>query len=408
MKSAILLLSTILCSMGVYAQAITGTTSICVGSTGSLISDSTGGIWTSGASTIATIDSFTGNINGVAAGTAVVTYFNYFGSYATATVTVNPLPAAITGTATVCEGASTTFADVSAGGTWTSSNNFVAMIGGTTGTAVGISTDTATIMYTISTGCTRSIVITVNPLPMPITASTNYCVGATDSLYEFGGGTWSTSSTGIITLGATAGYITGVAAGTATITYTLPTGCSTTLDVTVNPAPNAGTISGYEFVCIDGTITCTSNACCGTWSSNNTVIATVGASSGIVSGISAGLTIISYNVANSCGTASAILGVQVLSPEDCSKLGVRKTEGQKTELLVSPNPARDGIFTIDLSSSENEQAEIVITNAVGEKVKEFNASTNQKADVNLAQPAGLYIISATTAHGVYSSKIMVD
>ena len=61
------------------------------------------------------------------------------------------------------------------------------------------------------------------------------------------GGTWSSSSTSIATVGAT-GIVTGVATGTVTITYSV-TACGgtdyTTTTVTVTAAPPVDRISGH-------------------------------------------------------------------------------------------------------------------------------------------------------------------
>jgi hypothetical protein len=86
---------------------------------------------------------------------------------------------------------------------------------------------------------------------------------------------------------------------------------SATYPVTVNPAPNAGSISGLVSVCIGATITLADIAIGGSWSSATTSVATVGSSSGVVTGVAAGNTTISYTVTNLCGTIAATYNVTV-------------------------------------------------------------------------------------------------
>src|SRR5206468_3449659 len=79
--------------------AITGTLSVCVGSTTQLAGSGTAAAsnpWVSATPAVATVNS-TGLVTGVAAGTSVITYTNNNGCSITATVTVNALPT-ITGT----------------------------------------------------------------------------------------------------------------------------------------------------------------------------------------------------------------------------------------------------------------------------------------------------------------------
>ena len=83
--------------------------------------------------------------------------------------------------------------------------------------------------------------------------------------------------------------------------------------VTVNPLPDAGTISGGLFVCTGSTTTLTSSVTGGAWSSSNTAVATVNATTGVVTGVGAGSSIITYTVtsATGCGTDSKTKTVTV-------------------------------------------------------------------------------------------------
>lgn len=85
------------------------------------------------------------------------------------------------------------------------------------------------------------------------------------------------------TVGASSGVVTGVAAGSPIITYTLPTGCFTTTAFVVNPNPAA--ITGTMTVCVGLTTTLANATPSGTWSSSNTSQATVVAGTGVVTGV---------------------------------------------------------------------------------------------------------------------------
>ncbi len=292
--------------------AITGTFTLCIGGTVSLFDATGGGTWSSGSPGIATIDPVTGVVTGVAAGTTVIHYTLSTGCYASATVTVNSLPPSIGGTLSVCVGLTTLLTDASPGGSWSSSNPLVATIVSTTGLVTGISPGTTTISYTLPGGCSATAVVTVNSSPAPITGPSSVCVGSTITLADIvGGGTWSSGSTGIATVGATTGIVTGMTAGIVTISYSIGAGCVATKSVTVNALP--GTIGGPGTVCAGSTITLT-DAGGGTWLSSTTAVATIGSLTGIVTGIIPGTTTITYTLPTGCSKTRVITVNAVPSP----------------------------------------------------------------------------------------------
>ncbi|MCF8451256.1 MAG: T9SS type A sorting domain-containing protein [Taibaiella sp.] len=294
MKNLGLTFLTILFSLVANAALppITGALNVCEGATTTLSNTVTGGTWTSAATGIATIGAATGIVSGVAAGTAAITYTDGT-DFAYATVTVNALPAAITGIPVLCTGSSTTLASASPGGMWSSSNIFVAVVGSTTGLVTGVSGGTTTITYTLATGCIRTVNFTVNPLSVISGGSSTVCVGtSTLPSYSPMGGMYTSSAPAIASV-SFSGVITGVSVGTATITYNVG-GCPATRVVSVNPA--IGTITGTPTVCTGLTTTLGCSTTGGAWTSNNAAVATVGTSSGIVTGVSVGTTTISYHV----------------------------------------------------------------------------------------------------------------
>jgi uncharacterized protein YjdB len=219
---------------------ITGTLEVCQGLATGLSNSAGGGSWASSTPAIGTAGSGTGVVTGISPGTTTITYTLPTGCYSTTTVTVNPLPAAITGSAGVCLGATTTLNSTTAGGQWFSDNAVVAPIGLTTGVVSGSSLGTARISYVLSaTGCMMTRMQTVHPLPTAIAGPNEVCPGFSITLSSSPSvGTW-TSSDILRATAAPGGIVTGVAAGTAIITYTLPTSCIATRQITVNPAPPA-------------------------------------------------------------------------------------------------------------------------------------------------------------------------
>jgi uncharacterized protein YjdB len=152
--------STAVSAMNVHVPVtITGTTSVCIGTTSSLTGSPSGGVWSTTNSEVATIDS-AGVLTGVGAGTATVSYFISGTMYATSIVSVNTAPGSISGTFVVSTGTSVTLANSVTGGTWSSSNTSVATMGSATGVLTGVTAGSATVTYAIGS-CTATTPITV-------------------------------------------------------------------------------------------------------------------------------------------------------------------------------------------------------------------------------------------------------
>lgn len=233
--------------------ANTGTSSVCVGSTTTLSNTTSGGVWSSATTSVATVNS-SGVVAGVAAGTSVIKYIvtnaNGCKDSASTTVTVNTNPTvnALTGTQTVCAGSTTIFSSTTTGGTYSSSNTSIATVNSSTGVITGVAAGTATISYAVTnaSGCTTTVTrtVTVNTgttLPANTGTTTTYVGGTTTLSNTTTGGTWSSSNTSIATINSS-GVVTGVAAGTVNINYTVVngSGCSSisSSTVTINPLAN--------------------------------------------------------------------------------------------------------------------------------------------------------------------------
>ncbi len=177
----------------------------------------------------------------------------------------NPLTA-ITGNTTVCVGGTSTLSDATTGGTWSSSNTLVAVIGSSSGMVSALNTGTTTITYTVA-GSTATTVVTVNTLTAISPANQTICGGSSITLSDATtGGTWSSSNTSVATIDASSGLVTGIfvsATGTSTISYITAGGCYATTTVTVNvgPAP----LTGIFAVCAGGNTTINDAVSGGVW-----------------------------------------------------------------------------------------------------------------------------------------------
>lgn len=275
---------------------ITGTAAVCIGQVTTLTQPLTGGSWTSGSPSIASIDA-SGNVTGIVAGTSIITYSFSTGCLTSRVVTVNSLPDTITGDYAICYGGFGVLANATPGGSWSSLQPTVAFVHPVSGAVLGMNAGTATIEYSLGTGCKATKQITINPLPATITGTARACKGSTTTLFQsLAGGSWTSSNTGVATIDA-AGLVTGVNAGTSTITYALGTGCLTTKVVTIDPLPD--TIAGNPQLCYGQLSWFTNSMPGGTWTSANPVAAPI-TSTGLVTAMGYGTSTIVYTLPTGC------------------------------------------------------------------------------------------------------------
>lgn len=290
------------------ASTSTGPDEVCMGQTITVANSTGGGTWSSSNTSRATVTTYTGVVTGVSAGTVNISYRIGGGCTTIKTVTVNGTMASITGGPNVCEGASVSLSHSMSGGTWVASNAN-ATIGATTGVMTGVTAGAVNITYTASPGCVKVQMMTVKSTPAAITGTLTVCPGATTALSSAsGGGTWSSGNTLVATVSST-GIVTGISGGTATITYTVASwGCFTTAVVTV--ASTGAGISGGTTLCLGSSVTLVSSPAGGVWSSSNMAVANIGSSSGLVSALTPGTSVISYVSGTGACTSTVTLVVE--------------------------------------------------------------------------------------------------
>ena len=215
----------------------------------------------------------------------------------------------IIGDTSICVNATDTLTDTTAGGTWSSSNTAVATVG-STGIVYGVASGTAIISYTL--GATVTQIITVNPTPGPIVGLNLLCPGDTITLSDVTpGGTWSSSSTAIATVGSVVAFVTGISAGMDTISYTIVNGCLAQYGITVYPLPTA--IMGPGSLCVGDSTTLSDTTLGGTWSSSLPDTAGINAL-GLLHGLSAGTATITYTAGTGCKTTAVVTVYPIPEP----------------------------------------------------------------------------------------------
>ena len=235
------------------------------------------------------------------------------------TVTVEDLPSVSvsSGTSTLCADETVTLSSTVSGGTWSSSDNSVATVSSTgvvTAKSVSVQS-TAVITFTSTANCTGSATVTVNP-ELTISGTLSATVGGSEPTLLINGSptttasSWSSSDQNVATIDATtAGKIVPVAAGTTTITYTDPTtSCQATATFTVSAAPSItgpnNQISNFE-LCDGESMALTGSgtpATTSAWSTSNSNVVSVDASTGEITAEAQGTASITYNEINGAST----------------------------------------------------------------------------------------------------------
>ncbi|MFP5437433.1 MAG: T9SS sorting signal type C domain-containing protein [Bacteroidia bacterium] len=120
-------------------------------------------------------------------------------------------------------------------------------------TPAGITTGPIVVTTPLNTaGSSTNLTVIVNPTVADITGPTSVCTDTPVTLSSATtGGTWTSSNPAIATVDATSGAVTGLSAGTVTITYTVTTsGCSSSksASVTVYGAPAISSVTSTQAV----------------------------------------------------------------------------------------------------------------------------------------------------------------
>ncbi len=388
---------------------IFGASALCVGATISLDAPFAGGTWTAtnGNATLSGT-----NLTGIVAGTDTIMHIatNSCGTdTAYSLVTVDGgiiIPGAITGPDSVCGGASISLSNTVAGGIW-SHNAAYGTISSTGVLSATSATGTDMVLYTITNSCgsasdTAMITISSTPTSVTISGYDSVCAGSSIVLVgSIPGGTWSSSIPDFAAIDAS-GTVFGSLNGSAVISYTITNQCgATTATHPVRINIPAQPIAGSPTLCQGQLGILTDAVSGGSWTSSSLLTAIV--FNGNVLGLTLGNTDITYTVNNACGTSSATLNIEVIN---CSS-AVNEVTANTETISLAPNP-NQGIFTINISAATNEQAVVVISNVLGEKVKELSIPTNMTSEIDFDVPAGVYSLTALVKNNRYTTRVVVS
>ncbi|MDF1694813.1 MAG: Ig-like domain-containing protein [Saprospiraceae bacterium] len=299
------------------AVSISGGTDICIGET-SQLAPTSGGTWVSSNTSVAGVSN-SGLVTALNQGSATFTFIESgtnCESDPTTPITVNPkTTVSVTGPTILCEGETTTLSPTT-GGTWVSSDELIATV---TNDGVVTSKGEGTVSFTYtnsSTGCVSDATssITIHPTPtVTVTGPSTICIGDQTFITPTSGGMWTSSNTNVATISNT-GVITGVSAGTAEFTFINSFGCPGDISGTVTVDESIEvTLIGENILCEGEAQILTASVAGGTWSSNNTSIASVDPNSGEVVGIADGNVIVTYSNSSSGCYSDAEMPLEIKS-----------------------------------------------------------------------------------------------
>jgi len=89
-----------------------------------------------------------------------------------------------------------------------------------------------------------------------------------------------------------------------------------------------------------------------------------------------------------------------------STVGVNTINQSTIGVYLYPNPSI-GQFSINVHTITNEEVDILVTDAMGQKIKELYANSNKQEIIKIDVPNGTYFITATTKENVYNGKVCV-
>jgi len=215
-----------------------------------------------------------------------------------------PLNDTVTGADSICTSTTSAYTNAISAGVWSITNHTGSVISTSGVVTAGVTAGIDTVSYTITCGgdaniAQKAITIINTPIVQPITGPSSVCVGDTIHLADVTtGGTWGNTVTAGIATVDTAGVVTGVSAGTATITYAKATVCgviSSYYNVTVNVHPGAITGTSSS-ICVGTTATLSCSPTGGNWNSSVSGVASITTPGGVLNAAATGVTVISYTV----------------------------------------------------------------------------------------------------------------
>lgn len=323
--------------------------------------------WSSSDSDVARVNN-AGVVTGVSAGSATITAATSDGRSGSTQATVTNVPVASVelspSAAPVTVGSSTTLtatlrdADgrpLTRNVTWTSDNSAVASVSNT-GVVTGVSPGSATITaasegrsasarITVSEIAVANVAVSPPTASLTVGSSTTISAAAKDAAGSTLPGraiAWSSSDAGIATVSAS-GVVTGVSAGSATISATSGDATGTTrITVTNVPVASVAVSPGTASLNVGSTTTLSAtpkdaggNTLAGravSWSSDNLAVATV-SNTGVVTGVLPGSANVTATSEGRSGSAAVTVTLLTVPPPPTAPVAARVTVTPKTRTL---------------------------------------------------------------------------
>jgi|GEM_PF-1127572 len=432
---------------------ISGSTStLCVGATTTLTTTGAGGVW-SGGSGNANVSDPSGAVTGANVGLAVISYTVGSAHCGSASAIYDmiiqdvPVVASISGSATVCAGAITTYTDATSGGTWTASNGHATVASTGVGTAAvhGISAIGAgsldTIRYTVTNTCgptSATKVVTVQPAPNAGIingglSDVHLCLGSTMTLTDSGAvftsstfAPTSSSVTSWIPITDTSLQVTADVGGTGSDAYvfTATNSCGSmpvTINVHVDSPVALTSITGPDTICLGATgIYHASGASAATavWSTSpiTAFTATVDVSDSIEADISSsdtGYFYVIYTGSNVCGPHSDSMMAFVNPPAPSAGTITGQNMicvGLTTQLFDTTAEVAGVWSSSDTTFASVNGTGLVTTHTAGTSIISYSVSnfcgTNAATDTVMVMPAPA--LAGTTAFTVCNNQAFTD
>ena len=125
-----------------------------------------------------------------------------------------------------------------------------------------------------------------------------------------------------------------------------------------------------------------------------------------------------YAISATVSTGKAYMGTGWFSPSTSTYYqdwwefapavtGLLALDHTDAHLMCYPDP-NNGVFSVALTSLYNEPVQVSISNMVGDQVMKLFTASNSSTEIKLHVAPGLYLLKATTQHGSYVNRFVVE
>lgn len=299
----------------------------------------------------------------------------------------------IIGDSSVCKGNTITLSNATSGGTWSSSNVAIAMVGSSTGNVIGVAAGVVIITYAVDTSFVTKTV-TINPLPViTISGHDSICDGAVDTLIAHTSASivsWLPSADLSCAICDTV-LASPLIPHSTTLYYVIATdinGCIDTsfaFPVTVNPLPLISVSPYPATVCLDSSIQLHAGGAATYLWSPDTGLSCDSCANPVISITSNAAYYVKGTTALGCVDSFFVL----VAVDSTCTTGVPLLNNNSNEVNIFPNPTA----TYLIITSTHAINTITINNLLGQKVysNQYNNAEQVHVDV-IDFPSGVYFI----------------